>query len=253
LLPVLLLARPVRVLLARWLPLDPDTPRHWLGLVALIWFSLMPLMTLPLLGGEPLLQAMAAQAGQDAIDPISPSTLMYSLGWTVLLALVAVGFPRARRLPGALERLGLTWPGWRAIVVALAISVVMVPVFQGVDQVTTAIVEALGIPPTSSAWIERLFGRTFGIGLALAAAVSAGLGEELIWRGVVQPRYGLVLAALGFGAMHGFQYGLDGLVSVFLAGLVLGIVRQRSNTTVSAVVHGAYDFWGLLGILVGWW
>jgi uncharacterized protein len=83
--------------------------------------------------------------------------------------------------------------------------------------------------------------------------LSAGLGEELIWRGVIQPRYGLVLAALGFAAMHGFQYGLDGLISVFIAGLVLGVVRARTNTTVSAVVHGGYDLWLLLGTLLHWW
>ncbi len=70
---------------------------------------------------------------------------------------------------------------------------------------------------------------------------------------MVQPRYGLLPAALGFAAMHAFQYGPDGLISVLLAGLLLGVVRTRSNTTVAAVVHGGYDLWLLLGVLAGWW
>src|SRR5205823_10727184 len=102
----------------------------------------------------------------------------------------------------------------------IAVSLAMVPVFLGVDRLAAAAVQALGLQPTSSAWIEQLFGRSFGVGGALAAAVSAGVGEELIWRGVVQPRYGLVPAAVGFAGMHAFQYGPDGLRSVLLAGLV---------------------------------
>src|SRR3954452_16522292 len=180
----------------------------------------------------------------------------------------------ARRLPAALVRLGLTWPGWRGIAVGVRASVVMGPLFSGgeaggppggvvasvlmvplftaADQVATGLVESFGLATTSSAWIGRLFGRDFGVLGALAAALSAGLGEELVWRGVIQTRYGLPLAALGFAAIHGFQYGPDGLIVVFLSGLVLGVLRWRTNTTVAAVAHGGYDFWLFLSIVYGW-
>jgi membrane protease YdiL (CAAX protease family) len=225
--------------------------------VALFWLIVIPLTAIPVLGGraplevvsqlEPVLQRQAERG------PILSAwyELIYSVGWTVVLCLVAVGFPVWVKLPRALQRLGLTWPGWRAIGVGVGVSVVMVPVFLGVDHVVSAAVEAIGWQTTSSAWIEQLFGRSFGIGGALAAAVSAGLGEELIWRGVVQPRYGLVPAAVGFAGMHAFQYGPDGLISVLLAGLVLGLVRQRTNTTVSATTHACYDLWLLLLTMAG--
>jgi membrane protease YdiL (CAAX protease family) len=251
--PALLLARPVRVAIAGWLPLDPDTFHHWLGLVAVLWFSTMPLAALPLLGGRPPLEALLEQAGSEAGAVPSWTELLYGLGWTIALCLVAVGFPLARRLGAALDRLGLTWPGWRGIAVGVAVSVLMVPLFTVVDQLATTLVASLGLATTSSAWIDRLFGREFGVVGALAAALSAGLGEELVWRGVIQPRYGLLLAALGFAALHGFQYGPDGLISVMLAGLLLGFVRRWGNTTVAAVVHGGYDLWLLLGTLLGWW
>jgi membrane protease YdiL (CAAX protease family) len=100
--------------------------------------------------------------------------------------------------------------------------------------------------------MDRLFGRSFGIGGALAAALSAGLGEELVWRGLIQPRYGLVPAAVGFTALHAFQYGPDGLAVVLVAGLLLGVLRHWSNTTVAVVVHTGYDLWQLLAVALGW-
>ncbi len=77
---------------------------------------------------------------------------------------------------------------------------------------------------------------------AVVIGVTAGLGEEVAVRGVLQPRLGLVLSNLFFTALHALQYNFDGLLSVFLAGLVLGWVRRHTNTAVSAVVHGFYDF-----------
>jgi uncharacterized protein len=250
--PVVLLLRSVRVRIARWLPLDPDVFHHWVGLAALVWFITMPIASLPLLGGRPPLEALLAQTGSSTAELTTWYELLYGLGWTVALCLIAAGFPMARRLPAALARLGLTWPGWRGIALGLVVSVLMVPLFTAVDQVATTLVESFGWATTSSAWIDRLFGRDFGVLGALAAALSAGLGEELVWRGVIQTRYGLVLAALGFAAMHGFQYGPDGLISVFLSGVVLGILRWRTNTTVAAVAHGGYDLWLFLSIVFGW-
>ena len=58
----------------------------------------------------------------------------------------------------------------------------------------------------------------------------------------MQPRLGILLSNLLFTALHAWQYNWDGLLSVFLIGLVLGVIRKKTNTTTSAVVHGTYDF-----------
>jgi membrane protease YdiL (CAAX protease family) len=42
--------------------------------------------------------------------------------------------------------------------------------------------------------------------------------------------------------MHAYQYHWDALCSVFITGLVLGLIRKKTNTTVSAIVHGGFDF-----------
>ncbi|MDQ5852454.1 MAG: CPBP family intramembrane metalloprotease, partial [Chloroflexota bacterium] len=89
---------------------------------------------------------------------------------------------------------------------------------------------------------DRLLGAAISPAGAVLIGITAGLGEELAVRGVLQPRLGILLSNLFFTSLHAFQYSFDGLLSVFIIGLILGIVRARSNTTTSSIVHGVYDF-----------
>ncbi len=240
--PALLLREPVRRALARWLPLQPDVFRHWVGLVVLLWFTAMPLALLPFLGGQPPLSAVVERLSEDELA-YSPWADVVGLLWMVLLGLVAAGFPLARRGDAVLARLGVAWPGWRRLAQGAGLSLLLaVVVVAVVAPLTDAALSALGVPPTSATYFEKLVGPV-DVGGAVLRAVKAGVGEELVWRGLVQPRYGLVPAAVGFAAMHGFQYGPSGLVAVLIVGLCLGLVRRWSNTTTAAVVHGGYDFW----------
>jgi len=53
---------------------------------------------------------------------------------------------------------------------------------------------------------------------------------------------GLLISSVLFGLMHGLNT-LYAIVPVFVVGLVLGYVWQRTggNTTASALMHGVYD------------
>jgi membrane protease YdiL (CAAX protease family) len=246
--PTPLLWRSVRVLLARRLPLEPDTFRHWLGLAALFWFAVLPFALLPLLGDRPPLEALYDQLAIGVPQGYDWMGDLGDLSWKIVLSLVAVGFPLARSLSGARLRLGLTWPGWRVLAIAVLLSLLMVPLLVTVDWLLTSAVASLGLPTARDGWTDRLFGTGHGPGAVFLIGLTAGVGEELIWRGVLQPRYGLILTTLSFTAIHAFQYGAGALVSVFLAGLVLGLVRQRTNTTTSMVVHASYDIWLIAGL-----
>jgi membrane protease YdiL (CAAX protease family) len=77
----------------------------------------------------------------------------------------------------------------------------------------------------------------------LAAAALAGAAEELLFRGLLQPRIGLVAASALFGYLHGPSRGL---VSLALwaggVGAILGLIfRATGNLFVPALVHGLYD------------
>jgi len=77
-------------------------------------------------------------------------------------------------------------------------------------------------------------------------ALSAGIGEELLFRGALQPRFGILLTAAVFALGH-VQYALSpAIIEVFVIGLVLGWLRQRSNTTTCIAVHAGYNFVDML-------
>jgi uncharacterized protein len=83
--------------------------------------------------------------------------------------------------------------------------------------------------------------------LALAV-IFAPLTEELLFRALLVPRFGVVLSALLFGAMH-FSYGsVVEVVGVAMVGVLLGFVYQRSKSiTPCILIHLVYN---LLSILV---
>lgn len=84
---------------------------------------------------------------------------------------------------------------------------------------------------------------------ALGIGIVASAGEELLFRGLLQPTFGLVPTALLFTALHG-QYGLSpALGFIFLQGLGYGWLRNRYGTWASLAAHVVYT---TVAVLL-WW
>jgi membrane protease YdiL (CAAX protease family) len=116
----------------------------------------------------------------------------------------------------------------------------MVPVVLLVE----ALASALGV--TADADVERLTEQLLGslfttpLGI-LTIGLSAGLGEETLFRGAVLPRFGLILTSIFFALIHS-QYGITlSTLVVFLLGLVLGLERLRYNTSTAMITHATYN------------
>jgi membrane protease YdiL (CAAX protease family) len=89
---------------------------------------------------------------------------------------------------------------------------------------------------------ERLFAPFGSLVGALLLGLSAGIGEETLFRGALQPRLRIPLTALVFTLGH-VQYTLSpALAQIFLIGLLLGWVREKTNTTTCVVAHAGYNF-----------
>lgn len=88
----------------------------------------------------------------------------------------------------------------------------------------------------------------------LVAAALAGLAEELLFRGLLQPRLGLVPASLVFGLVHGPSLALLPLgLWASAVGLFFGLLYQTTgNLAPPVLVHAFYDAVALLAIRVGW-
>jgi membrane protease YdiL (CAAX protease family) len=81
----------------------------------------------------------------------------------------------------------------------------------------------------------------------LLIALAAGIGEEILFRGAIQPVFGLWFTSIIFAVIH-VQYGFSPVtVFIILLAVILGIIRRRTNTTVAIFVHVGYDF--VLGLL----
>lgn len=162
---------------------------------------------------------------------------LISLLSDVPLALVGVGFMLRRDLRQCLDRLGFSAISPRELGWAVAVTVPIVMAVLVFD-----FAERLFLPDIHA--LEERFPMKFVdvspvLGIP-AVSLAAGVGEEAVFRGALQPRLGILLTALLFAAMH-VQYQVPGIMLIFVIGIVLGIMRRLKSTTFTACVHMVYN------------
>jgi membrane protease YdiL (CAAX protease family) len=222
---------------------DPQSFVHATALATVVAITLMCFIPLLAVGDPPLLPLVRVDGGAGLPPPDEQlRTTVYTLLWGLPAAFLAVGYPLRRTLREARLRLGLVLPSLRQVlfsVLMIGALLVVMPLFgHGIEFLW----KALGWPLTDEEEIKMLFGFTAGPFAALIASIVAGLGEEVVFRGVLQPRLGILLPALMFTSVHAFQYNFDALIQVLLLGVLFGVVRNRTNTTTAALIHFGYDF-----------
>ena len=94
--------------------------------------------------------------------------------------------------------------------------------------------------------IVPLFGGLHPLG-AVAIGAAAGIGEEWLFRGVLQPTVGLITASLIFGAAHvGGMRMLPFGVWATGMGLLMGTLAIATDGLIAPIVaHGVYDMLAL--------
>jgi membrane protease YdiL (CAAX protease family) len=252
LLGVVLLIPAVRRLIARGIPIDSTRVVHSVALSysALVVANL--LLTLAI-GLSNLADMM--ESGQAAGASYNVTALIWAQDLAlVFMALVGVGWLSRRALRATLDRLGIVAPTWAQIGIGLGAALAMVPVVLLVERFASQI----GLPTNPD--VQRLTEQMLGPMLTslpgvLTLGLAAALGEESVFRGALQPRFGLIVTAALFALLHS-NYGISlSTVLVFGVGIVLGLLRLRYNTTVSMVTHAIYNIsLGLityLGLLKG--
>lgn len=220
----------VRRGLASILSVDADNPVHVTAFV----------FTIYLVGGTLAqfaidISSLLAEAGTQ----ITVRDLWIQGALFAAFGIVGVGMFIRRSGGEALERLGLVMPTRRQ----MAIAGIAVAGFLLLDFMVSYV--WFTVDPDSYNQLADLTGELFEnlatpIG-ALSLGLTAGIGEEILFRGALQPRFGIVLTSILFALGH-TQYALSpALAEVFLIGLVLGIIRSRENTTTAVLIHVAYN------------
>ena len=229
--------KPVRQWLGRVLPsLDPESPVHTLALVIVGYlmgnaaFSVSP----------GALDALAEAEIEATLFDVLAQQFVF-----VLAAFIGVGLLTRRDGTALNERLGLQRPTRPQIWTGIRWMLFFV-ILQSCIGATWALFDAAGVEQLSGI-NESLLGDFDTVWEWFLLAAGAGLGEELLFRGAMQPIFGILTTSLIFAVSH-VQYGLTpATLVVFLLSVVLGIIRKRSNTTVAILVHAGYNF--ILGLM----
>ncbi|MBO9319728.1 MAG: CPBP family intramembrane metalloprotease [Chloroflexus sp.] len=244
---LLTLLPPIRRWLAQFLPLDSTSFVHSVALAAIVTLTLIMVMPL-LVTGQPPLLTLVRMVGSEELnagDLSSDAQLrsqIYGLVWTIPAAFLAVGFGIRRNLSTTMLRLGLVRPTFNQVLSGLGIGLGLAGLITLILPLMDSIWQTFGWPTTDHEAFSELMAFAISPMGALVIGVTAGLGEELAVRGVLQPRLGILLSNLFFVSLHAFQYHWDGLLVVFAVGMICGLVRKYTNTTTAAIVHGVYNF-----------
>ncbi len=226
----------VRRLLARFMPLNPESPVHSLALVLSIY----------LIGYTALTLSQGGLTGlAESAEPAPLSFLILSELLFAVLALFGVGFIIRRRGRDLAARLGLEMPTPVQILVAVSLILVLVllqacagfiwGVMNPEQSEVLEDVSAILLTEIDTVWEWFLL------------ALAVGIGEELLFRGALQPAMGLGFTSVLFALIH-IQYGYTPVtLFIVLVAIVLGLVRRYYSTTITIFIHVGYNF--TLGIL----
>ncbi len=219
-----------RRFLAKFMPFDPNS---YTDMVALM-FSMQ----------AAVLAVFSMFADVDVSPRVEYAQLVVNAFTFVAIAYISVGLFIRRSFREATERLGLVRPTARDVVLALGFAVIAFVVSFG----SSLLVEWLQ-PEVADRIEETLRNMTADLDIFWAAAaigICAAVGEELLFRGAMQPRFGIVFTALVFAVLH-VQYEPSLLiVGLFAAGIVFGLERKYVNTTACIITHAVYNFVAVL-------
>jgi uncharacterized protein len=233
---------PVRRLIARVVPIDPGSPVHTLALVMTGYLIAQ--------GGLALSQG-GLEGLTEMAEPASLGFFVLSEALFAVVALFGVGFVVRRNGRELLQRLGLVRPSPIQLVIGSGwiVALVIMQAFAGAVWALSNPEQAEIVEGLNTVLLQNMD----TVWKWLILALAAGIGEEILFRGALQPVFGLLGTSIVFALVH-VQYGFTPvmLVIVFLA-LILGHIRRRHNTTTAIFVHAGYNFiLGLLALLAAY-
>jgi len=233
------LVKQFRAGLATVTPMDPASPIDFSGLaivLATIAFLLFSLFTAT--GEEVEVPTMDTS---EAVSSLIVNVLAF-----VGLAYVAVGYRNYRTGSEATRRLGLRVPTMRDLGIGLA-AVVPAFIFSMIASLLTSVLQ----PDVVERLTETLDDMTSGIDNpagAILLGLTTGIGEEVLFRGAIQPRFGIIISAVLWTLLH-TQYELTWvIVGLLLMGIMLGLIRKYVSTTAAIITHAVYN---ALVVLIG--
>jgi uncharacterized protein len=213
-------------------------PNSWVHQAAIVLCLMMLSITI---GQLVLIGGTSGLAQEVETNGLTPGSVVFDMVLRIIVSFLGVGLA-IRRSPGeALQRLGLRAPTLGDVTWGMGFGVLLL----GVVFIVGAVWEALASPETiqeQTAAAEQI-ARAFGtLPLAFLLSISAALGEEIMFRGALQPVFGLFTTSIFFAILH-TQYSLTpATLIIIVVAFVLGWLRNRQSTTSAIIAHFVYNF-----------
>ncbi len=209
---------------------DPRNSVHRLATLIIIFaLTALGLGAINASDAEPL-------AFADAAPQLLVGSLMY-----LALAILGVGWLTRRDWATVKQRLGLRWPRPADCLAGIAAAIAL--------HLMAALAMAYWQASVSQSTFEsqvsgaRLLYEALSSSLILGGllAISVGIGEEILFRGALQPVFGAVISSLLFVAVH-TQYAFTPAAAIlFVVSLGFGLLRARVSTTAAIIAHAGYN------------
>ena len=233
-----------------------DSVIHTLALILMLFASIFTIGNFIIAGG---IQGIAEELVNISVADLLSNFLMY-----VLLALLGVGIFIRRNLSRTLIRLGIRLPeqGQFGQWLRDAIKHLIIGAIIGFGmfwiQVGLSLIWQMSVSPETlaeqTAASQAMFAALGGsLWMGFLVAFTAGVGEELLFRGALQPIFGNLLVSIFFVMLHSQYILTPASLIILLVSLVFGFLRSRYTTPSAMMAHFVYNFtpFVLMGILSG--
>jgi membrane protease YdiL (CAAX protease family) len=214
---------------------NPASLVHLVAIIYVLYFFGVQFISFILGGGLKGVAETYQQQGLSVLDLI-----LNALPF-VVLPILGVGFGLRRNLWQTLKRLGLEFPTGQGVLVSFGVTVGLFVFVAIVSSLWINLVPENVYKEQTQA-SDALSNSVTSVGLAFLLAATAAVGEEIAFRGALQPVFGFWPTAIIFAMTH-IQYTLTpAWLIIFGVALAFGWLRMRFNTTASMLTHFLYDF-----------
>jgi len=222
-----------RIIIAKFIPINPDSVVHAAGLI--LAFVLIGLSFTMMLSTD--LAALFENTPRELKMTEADILLQDSL--FILIAFIGIGIFIRRNVKDCIKKLDLTTPPAKQIITGI----ILVPLFLAFGTAFEFTIAQFYPDSVANAGkiMELLLGEPTLL-LAITASICAGVSEEILFRGAIQPKFGIPFTAFLFAVVHIQYSAIWALVELFIIGIFLGILKQKTNTTTCIITHTGYDF-----------
>lgn len=222
---------------------DPTSHVHMLAIIFVLYLLGSQFYGFIVGGGLEGLAETYEEIGLDIWSLLSNSLPL------IILPFLGVGLGLRRNFRQSLARLGLGPLTGKGLAISLGMTFML---FAGLFVIgliwITIVPEDVYNEQTRAT--EALSESVDTIGLAFMLAATAAIGEEIAFRGALQPVIGFWPTAIVFALTH-TQYTLTpAWLIILVVAVAFGWIRQRYNTTVAILTHFWYNLFQLLLLFV---